>query len=94
MIRFLADMGVSMTTVGELRSRGFDVVHLRDQQLIRMPDNEIVLRARAEDRIILTFELDFSDIMAASGGDKPNRESFPLAQPDSEVRYPKAAARN
>ena len=65
-MKFLADMGVSMTTVMALRNLGHDAVHLREQGLMRMEDPEIVAKARTEERIVLTFDLDFGEIMALS----------------------------
>ena len=41
-MKFLADMGLSMTTVQALRSLGHEVVHLRELGMIRMPDDKIV----------------------------------------------------
>jgi predicted nuclease of predicted toxin-antitoxin system len=38
-VKFLADMGVSMTTVDLLRQAGEAVVHLRDEGLHRLPDD-------------------------------------------------------
>lgn len=63
-MRFLADMGVSLTTVEALRAASHDAVHLRDEELIRLPDLDIVAKALAESRIVLTFDLDFGDILA------------------------------
>ena len=63
-MRFLADMGVSLRVVDWLRRRGDDVVHLRDQGLQRMPDGEIFAKAIAEGRVVLTFDLDFGEIVA------------------------------
>jgi predicted nuclease of predicted toxin-antitoxin system len=40
-------------------------VHLRDEGLIRLPDPEIAAKAVAERRV-LTFDLDFGDILAAA----------------------------
>jgi predicted nuclease of predicted toxin-antitoxin system len=71
-MNFLADMGVSMTTVNALRHLGHDVLHLRDQGLIRMEDSCIVTKARTEGRIVLTFDLDFGEIMALSKTASPS----------------------
>lgn len=65
-MKFLADMGVSMRVVEWLRSNNHDVIHLREQNLHRLPDNEIFEKAITEDRIILTFDLDFGEIVAVS----------------------------
>jgi len=67
-MRFLADMGISMRIVHWLRSKGHDVIHLREQNLHALTDREIFDKAIAEDRIILTFDLDFGEIVALSKG--------------------------
>ncbi len=67
-MRFLADMGVAQRIVAWLRAEGHDAVHLRDQGLQRMPNGEIFEKAISEGRIILTFDLDFGEIVALSGG--------------------------
>lgn len=61
-----------MSTVLHLRNLGFDVVHLREQDLHRMPDPKIVAKAQAEERIILTFDLDFGELLTASGERTPS----------------------
>ncbi|HEY7328548.1 MAG TPA: DUF5615 family PIN-like protein [Gemmataceae bacterium] len=67
-MRFLADMGVSQQVVEWLRNHGHDAVHLRDEGLQRLPNGEIFQKARHEQRIVLTFDLDFGEIVAASAG--------------------------
>jgi predicted nuclease of predicted toxin-antitoxin system len=67
-MRFLADMGVSMRIVEWLRSSGHDTIHLRDEGLQRLPNGEIFQKAIREQRIVLTFDLDFGEIVAGSGG--------------------------
>lgn len=77
-MRFLADMGVSSTTVGALRVEGHDAVHLRDEGLIELPGPEIFEKAHRERRIVLTFDLDFGDLLAASRGLAPSVILFRL----------------
>ncbi|MGH7178536.1 MAG: DUF5615 family PIN-like protein [Tepidisphaeraceae bacterium] len=67
-MRFLADMGVSQRVVAWLRNNAHDVVHLRDQKLERLDDLSIFQKAVSERRIILTFDLDFGEIVALSRG--------------------------
>lgn len=67
-MRFLADMGVAWRIVEWLRSEGHDAVHLREEKLHRLPNGEIFEKADTERRIILTFDLDFGEIVALSGG--------------------------
>lgn len=57
-------MGVSLRVTQHLRTAGHDVVHLRDEQLQRLPDDEIFAKAIAEQRVIVTFDLDFGEIAA------------------------------
>ncbi len=54
-MKFLADMGISPRTVNELRQQGFDAVHLIEQGLERLADADILVKARDEGRILLTF---------------------------------------
>lgn len=61
-MKFLADMGVSMSTVRSLRERGHNAVHLREEALHKLPDEKILEKARQEGRIVLTFDLDFGDL--------------------------------
>ena len=71
-MRFLADMGVDVRVVEWLRGAGHDAVHLRDEGLHRAPDEQIFAKALTEDRIVLTFDLDFGDL-AAFTRDRPGR---------------------
>jgi predicted nuclease of predicted toxin-antitoxin system len=66
-MRFLADMGVGIRIVEWLRQQGHETTHLREQNLQRMPDLDIFGKAAAERRILLTFDLDFGEIVAFSG---------------------------
>jgi predicted nuclease of predicted toxin-antitoxin system len=67
-VRFLADMGVARRVLEWLRASGHDALHLRDEGLGRLTDSEILAKAVADNRIVITFDLDFGEIIAASGG--------------------------
>lgn len=77
-MNFLADMGISPHTVSFLQSQGYDAVHLIDQQLERLPDVDIFKKAHRESRIILTHDLDFGDILAATRSILPSVIVFRL----------------
>jgi predicted nuclease of predicted toxin-antitoxin system len=49
-MRFLADVGISTSTAEMLRARGDDVLHLSEQGLHRLPDDEILALARRDGR--------------------------------------------
>jgi predicted nuclease of predicted toxin-antitoxin system len=57
-------MGVDLRVVEWLRGQGHDAVHLREEGLHRAPDEQVFAKALAEDRVVLTFDLDFSDLAA------------------------------
>ncbi len=67
-MRFLADMGVAQRIVDWLRENGHDAVHLREEALGRLPDPAIFQKAYDESRVLLTFDLDFGEILAMSEG--------------------------
>ena len=70
-MRFVVDMGISVATVDRLRALGHDAVHLRERGLQQLPDEEILKLAHREQRILLTHDLDFSDLVAAAPSDLP-----------------------
>jgi predicted nuclease of predicted toxin-antitoxin system len=77
-MRFLADMGVDVRIVDWLRRHGHDATHVRDEGLHRSPNGEIFEKAAAEDRVVLTFDLDFGEIAALTKGRKASVVLFRL----------------
>ena len=77
-MRFLADMGVSIRVAEWLRNNGHDTKHLREEGLQRMPNGEIFTKAIHEDRIIITFDLDFGEIVALAKGKRTSVILFRL----------------
>ena len=65
-------MGVAEDTVEALRASGHDAVHARARGLHTRPDTEILAAARAEGRTVVTFDLDFGDLLAAAGESLPS----------------------
>jgi predicted nuclease of predicted toxin-antitoxin system len=78
MMRFLADMGIDIRVVQWLRQNGHDAKHLRDEGLHRIPNGEIFVKAISENRVIVTFDLDFGEIVALSLGQKASVILFRL----------------
>jgi predicted nuclease of predicted toxin-antitoxin system len=77
-MRFLADMGVDVRVVAWLRQQAHDAKHLRDEGLQRSPNGEIFAKAVAENRVVLTFDLDFGEIAALTKGRKASIILFRL----------------
>ena len=72
MIRLLRDMGIAPSTGRHLRASGHDVVHLLEEQLACLPNDQIVAKAQEEGRAIVTHDLDFGRIVALSGRSVPS----------------------
>ena len=83
-MRFLADAGISGKTVDFLRALAHDAVHVRELLLQRAADRELVDRAIAESRILLTFDLDFREILALGVLKQPSVIIFRLADERAE----------
>lgn len=90
-MRFLADMGVAVSTVRALADAGHDAVHLSGLGLQRLPDDQILDRARAERRIVLTFDLDFADLLALGVYASPSVVIFRLRNETPASLAPKLA---
>ncbi len=69
-MRILADMGVDVRVIDWLRQQGHDAIHLRDESLHRMPNGEIFAKGISENRTIITFDLDFGEIVALAKGQR------------------------
>jgi len=88
-MRFLADMGISPKIVDYLQHLGHQAVHLQQQRLHRLKDSEILEKAQKEESIVLTHDLDFADLLAASRADLPSVVIFRLRnmRPEHVERY-------
>lgn len=95
-MKFLLDMGISTKTAAHLRRQGHDAVHLFDQHLEQLADRDIILKACSEDRVLVAHDLDFGEIVAASGGRLPSVITFRLRRmhPDAVNRHLDAVITN
>ncbi|GAB4196873.1 MAG: hypothetical protein Fur006_44790 [Coleofasciculaceae cyanobacterium] len=84
-MRFLADMGISPRTVKWLKTTGYDATHLVEEGLERLADDEILVKARNEGRILLTVDLDFGYLLAVSGETLPSVILFRLGNESYEM---------
>ena len=69
-MRFIADMCMDVRVASWLNSQGHDATHLREEGLQRLPNGEIFNKAIAESRVVVTFDLDFGEIVALAKGRK------------------------
>ncbi len=77
-MKFLLDMGLSPATAAFLRRLGHEAVHLHEEGLDELPDSQILERARRDGFVLLTHDLDFPDLLSASGEDLPSLVIFRL----------------
>jgi predicted nuclease of predicted toxin-antitoxin system len=78
-MRILADMHISPVTVRFLQGLGHEAVRINEVMTLNASDREIVERAGSSERVILTQDLDFSEIIALSGKMKPSLISLRLS---------------
>ncbi|MCL1493212.1 MAG: DUF5615 family PIN-like protein [Pseudanabaena sp. Salubria-1] len=84
-MKFLGDMGISPRTIALLREQGYDAIHLIEEKLEKMTDPNILEKARQEERILLTVDLDFAQLLAISGESIPSVILFRLGNVSREV---------
>jgi predicted nuclease of predicted toxin-antitoxin system len=86
-MKFVVDMNLSPEWVKVLRDAGFDAVHWRDIGPLDAPDAELLDWATKHERVVLTHDLDFGAILAASRALGPSvlqlRVSDPLPETHS-----------
>ena len=96
-------MNVDVRVVTWLRQNGFDATHLRDEGLHRMADVNIFTKSQGENRIVITFDLDFGEIAASTAGKGASvilfrlsntRTSFVIQRLDSVLRSSRLALEN
>jgi predicted nuclease of predicted toxin-antitoxin system len=71
-MRLLIDMNLSPKWVGFLADHGFEAVHWSAVGLANASDPELMAFATAGNYVILTHDLDFGAILAATGGAGPS----------------------
>jgi predicted nuclease of predicted toxin-antitoxin system len=71
-MKLLVDMNLSPRWVGVLAGAGVDAVHWSAVGAQDAPDTEIMAYAAAKDFVVLTHDLDFGAILAATHGEKPS----------------------
>jgi predicted nuclease of predicted toxin-antitoxin system len=71
-VNLLLDQGLPRLAVPELRRFGFDVVHAGDVGMAAATDDELLLFARREGRVIVTLDADFHAALALSNAATPS----------------------
>jgi predicted nuclease of predicted toxin-antitoxin system len=71
-MKVLVDMNLSPRWIGALATAGIESVHWSTVGARNAPDSEIMVFASANDYVVLTHDLDFGAILAATQGEKPS----------------------
>jgi predicted nuclease of predicted toxin-antitoxin system len=71
-MKVLVDMNLSPVWVSFLAERGFEAIHWSAVGPGSAPDTELLRWAAEHDHIVLTADLDFGAILAATGIQKPS----------------------
>ncbi len=71
-MKLLVDMNLSPRWTGMLAGFGFEAVHWSTLGAMNAPDSEIMAYARMNNYVVLTHDLDFGAILAATHGEKPS----------------------
>ncbi len=71
-MRLLVDMNLSPDWVDLFAGAGIEAAHWSNVGPANAPDAEIMTYAKANGYVVLTHDLDFSAILAATHGDKPS----------------------
>jgi len=70
-MNFLVDQPVSPLLAAWLRENGHDAVHVRERGLSASADSSLVELAIAEQRVLITADLDYPRLIALSRQDRP-----------------------
>jgi predicted nuclease of predicted toxin-antitoxin system len=71
-IKIIVDMNLPPRWVPVLKAEGWDAVHWSSVGSAGAPDAEIMRYAKDGGYLVLTHDLDFGAILAATGGDAPS----------------------
>jgi predicted nuclease of predicted toxin-antitoxin system len=71
-MRLLVDMNLSPRWVSVLADAGVEATHWSTLRPLNAPDSEIMAFAKSNNYVVLTHDLDFGAILAATQGEKPS----------------------
>lgn len=84
-MKLLVDMNLSPRWVGLLVDASIEAVHWSTIGPANAPDSQIMAFAKANGYVVLTHDLDFSAILAATHGDKPSVAQIRSEDVDPDV---------
>jgi predicted nuclease of predicted toxin-antitoxin system len=71
-LKFIADMDLSPLTVRQLKEKGWEIIRVSEVMDVRTDDIDILNYAREHNQVVITHDLDFSELLAVNGLDSPS----------------------
>ncbi|MGH2842455.1 MAG: DUF5615 family PIN-like protein, partial [Solirubrobacteraceae bacterium] len=71
-VKLLVDACLSPAIAAALRDAGHDSVHVADIDMVCSSDEEILARANADERVVVSTDADFGALLAGSGAAGPS----------------------
>lgn len=87
-MKFVVDMNLTPGWVEVLRDAGFDAIHWREVGPLDAADRLLLAWAKQEQRIVLTHDLDFGAILAATRAVGPSVLQLRVDDPLPEAHAP------
>ena len=71
-LKFIVDMDLSPLTVSQLKEKGWEIIRVSEVMDVRTDDIVILNYARQHNQVVITSDLDFSELLAVNGLDSPS----------------------
>lgn len=85
-MRFLLDECLSQRLAGLLSDAGHDVVHVIDLSLAGTVDDDVLAAARTEERVLVSSDTDFGELLAKQGAALPSLILFVRATGQQSIK--------
>jgi predicted nuclease of predicted toxin-antitoxin system len=71
-MKLLLDQGLPLSASSLLTQQGFDTIHVSEIEMWAAEDIEIIQKAQAENRVVVTLDADFHPILALNNFSAPS----------------------
>ena len=78
-------MNISPETVRDLRNQGWDIIRIPQVLPVNASDQEVLIYARLENRVLITQDLDFSSLLALGNFNRPSLITLRMFLADPET---------
>lgn len=71
-MKLLLDQGLPLSASSLLTQQGFNTIHVSEIEMWAAEDTEIIQKAQAENRVVVTLDADFHSILALNNFSAPS----------------------